>query len=396
MCEALARHGIVSYLAQVRIAHVSDCYPPRTGGIETQVQALARAQRASGHWVRVITATPARHQREGDADPDVTRIVAPVPFDLPVHPRARARIAAVLMESQPDVVHVHVGLVSPFAWGALRAVHHLGLPCLITVHSLWGPTARRVFRQVDRLLGWSRLPCQWSAVSSQAAAAVTQAAPTLDVTPIPNGIDPDRWQVRPVTGRPDELRLITVARLAPRKRLLPLLRSVRDAQTRLKGAVTIRLTVVGSGPDYVRLTRFVRRHAMGDAVRWMGRLDCSEIRRAFSVSDAFVQASVLEAFGLAALEARCAGLPVIARADSGTAEVIAHEREGLLVSDDGEMTQAIVEMARNPVHREAIATHNRTHAPVQTWARVCALVQDAYGSARDRVPSRPLRRSDPT
>ena len=34
----------------MRIAHVSDCYLPRTGGIETQVRGLALAQAARGHY----------------------------------------------------------------------------------------------------------------------------------------------------------------------------------------------------------------------------------------------------------------------------------------------------------------------------------------------------------
>ena len=35
----------------MRIVHVSDCYAPRTGGIESQVRDLARAQVAAGHEV---------------------------------------------------------------------------------------------------------------------------------------------------------------------------------------------------------------------------------------------------------------------------------------------------------------------------------------------------------
>ena len=41
----------------MRILHVSDCYAPRTGGIESQVRDLARAQVQAGHEVHVLTAT---------------------------------------------------------------------------------------------------------------------------------------------------------------------------------------------------------------------------------------------------------------------------------------------------------------------------------------------------
>ena len=43
----------------MRIAHVTDCYLPRTGGIELQVRDLAAHQRAAGHEVEVLTGTEA-------------------------------------------------------------------------------------------------------------------------------------------------------------------------------------------------------------------------------------------------------------------------------------------------------------------------------------------------
>ena len=49
----------------MRIVHISDCYPPRLGGIETQVRALAVRQAEQGHDVHVITATPGETLRRG-------------------------------------------------------------------------------------------------------------------------------------------------------------------------------------------------------------------------------------------------------------------------------------------------------------------------------------------
>ena len=86
----------------MRIAHISDCYLPRTGGIETQVRGLALAQAARGDEPWIITATPGA-QRSGrevlDGIP-VERLTARLPADLPVHPRTRAGVRA-LLESEP-------------------------------------------------------------------------------------------------------------------------------------------------------------------------------------------------------------------------------------------------------------------------------------------------------
>ena len=112
----------MSVTAKQTVMHVSDCYLPRLGGIEVQVAELARIQATAGHVVHVVTATPAHtpDPEEGDA-PRLHRIVAPLPFELPVHPRAGRALTHLLAVVAPDVVHVHVGAVSPFAWTVARA-----------------------------------------------------------------------------------------------------------------------------------------------------------------------------------------------------------------------------------------------------------------------------------
>ena len=115
------------------IVHITDCYSPRTGGIETQVANLVAAKRDAGWPVEIMTATV------GEPEQGVNRITAPIPFGLPIHPRTRARVVESLTASKPSVAHIHIGATSPFAWGAIRAVRDLNLPTVITVHSMWGP-----------------------------------------------------------------------------------------------------------------------------------------------------------------------------------------------------------------------------------------------------------------
>ena len=68
------------------IVHVSDCYAPRTGGIESQVGDLASRQAAAGHEVHVLTATlGVAGERGGVVDVEdgvhVHRLGARIPFD---------------------------------------------------------------------------------------------------------------------------------------------------------------------------------------------------------------------------------------------------------------------------------------------------------------------------
>ncbi|KGM15899.1 hypothetical protein N867_04655, partial [Actinotalea fermentans ATCC 43279 = JCM 9966 = DSM 3133] len=152
----------------MRILHVSDCYAPRTGGIESQVRDLARAQVAAGHEVHVLTATLGPEGERGGVVQDddgvqVHRLGARLPFELPVNPAAVPRMRTVMRGLAPDVVHVHAGVVSPFAYDGARVALRERLPLAITWHCMLDgavPALRLAARP-----RWRRAPVALSAVS---------------------------------------------------------------------------------------------------------------------------------------------------------------------------------------------------------------------------------------
>ena len=198
------------------------------------------------------------------------------------------------------------------------------------------------------------------------------------------GIDPEQWSVARAASSPESLRIVTVMRLAPRKRTLPLIRMVAAARHGLTGQVDVTATVVGEGPMLQRARREAASRGAGDAIRFTGRLDRAGILDIFSESDVYVQPSVKESFGLAALEARTAGLPVIARSQSGTTQFIHDGVEGLVVDDDPGTVAAIARLARDRDLLDRLSEHNRTVPPVETWSNVLATVDAAYATAGAR------------
>lgn len=370
----------------MRIVHVSDCYAPRTGGIETQVAALAGRQAAAGDDVRVVTATPGHDGVfAGDDVVDglrVSRLAVPLPFELPVHPRTAREVGRVLDRDRPDVVHVHAGVISPFAWGAVRAATRRGVPTLVTVHSVWGPLAGPGFAMSDAVLRWTRWGARLSAVSDLAAARIAAAVPGAgEVLVVPNGIDPDQWRVVPVGADPTRLRVVTVMRMAPRKRTLPLVQILAAAANALPPHVRLTAALVGDGPERTGAQRWVRERGLGDAISFTGRLDRAGVLARLSDADVYLQPSVRESFGLAALEARTAGLPVVARAQTGTGQFVRDGVEGLLAEDDGGLARALVRLGRDRALLDRITAHNRTVPPEQAWPHVLDVVTDAYAAA---------------
>jgi glycosyltransferase involved in cell wall biosynthesis len=370
----------------VRIAHVTDCYLPRTGGIETQVRALALQQQAAGHDVRIITATGGRDgvfagQDIVDGLP-VHRIAARLPFELPVHPRTRREVTALLSQHPADCLHIHAGVISPFAWGAIRAAHQTQTPTLVTVHSIWGPLASPGFAASNSLVHWSKWGAQLSSVSDIAAARIASSVPDAgEVLVIPNGIEPSDWGTYRVVGSDQELRIATVMRLAPRKRIMAFLRMIDQCQRALLGVPQLRVTVVGDGPDRSRAEKYVRDHGLSSSVTFTGRLGRTEILDVFANSDLYVQPSVKESFGLAALEARTSGLPILARSQTGTTQFVRAGVEGLLADSDASMAQGIMRVARDRGLLEGIAEHNRSVPPEQSWPEVLKIVDAAYARA---------------
>jgi len=374
----------------VRIAHVSDTFPPRTGGIESQVSDLAARQADAGHDVHVLTATLGEAgERGGVVDVErgvaVHRLGARMPFELPVNPAEHRLIAATLREVRPDVVHVHAGVVSPFAFDGARAALSQHLPVAITWHCMLDGVVG-AFRAGARLTGWTGRPIALSAVSGVAAERVAQVFGTF-VGVVPNGIDLDAWApgpgagVRPAPG-PGPLRLVATMRLAPRKRAVPLIDAVAAAASRLQpGALT--LDLIGSGPAAARVAGRVSRHGLDGVVRLRGRLTRAQVRAAYDDADVFLAPAILESFGIAALEARVAGLAVIARRGTGIASFVVHGTNGLMVDDDAGLSDAIVRLARDRGLLEAITSHNRAAAPELGWDHVLDAASAEYERARD-------------
>jgi hypothetical protein len=101
-------------------------------------------------------------------------------------------------------------------------------------------------------------------------------------------------------------------RLAPRKRPRALLAALREVRRRVPASVPLRAVVAGEGPERGALERYRLQHDL-DWVSLPGRLDAAALRELYTAADVYVAPAVLEAFGIAALEARAAGLPVVAR-----------------------------------------------------------------------------------
>jgi glycosyltransferase involved in cell wall biosynthesis len=114
-----------------------------------------------------------------------------------------------------------------------------------------------------------------------------------------------------------------------------------------------------------------------------GRYSRDQIHELLASADVFVAPAPRESFGLAALEARVAGVPVVARTQSGVADFVRPGKEGLLGRDFDTLVASVARLVRDRGLRESIAAHNRETEPVRSsWPVVLEGFERCYEQAR--------------
>jgi glycosyltransferase involved in cell wall biosynthesis len=361
-----------------KIALVCDWCLPRFGGLELQLIDLAKGLRAAGHSVEIITATPGPDVLDGIPVRRLRGFRFPF-FEFTFSLRQFRELRDALRDGAFDVVHVHCGVIAPLAYGGVRLAARSGIPTALTFHSVYDYLEPALHNLVQLTGAW-RFPVAWSAVSHHVATETSRILSDTDVNVLPNGIDTSAWSTPARVRNPDELRLIAVMRLQVRKRPRDLFAILDEAQRRVGPGVRITLDIIGDGRERFFVDRLAAA-AGADRVRVHGRRTREEIRAMFAESDAFLLPTRMESFGIAALEALLAGLPVIARRNTGVEDFVVHGENGLLGDSIEDLTDAVVELAQNEPLRAEIAERNREARPPFGWSDVVAATMAEYDRA---------------
>jgi len=125
----------------------------------------------------------------------------------------------------------------------------------------------------------------------------------------------------------------------------------------------LHLVLAGGGPEEERL-----RTRLGRAATFLGWLDGAELAVAYASADLFLFCSQTDTFGQVVLEAQASGLPVVAAAAGGPAELIADGRSGLLCAPRPEaLAGAVAGLAGSRAMRERLARGGLAAVRDRTW-----------------------------
>lgn len=287
---------------------------------------------------------------------------------LPYEISLTSKLVDVCIHHELDLLHVHYAI--PHASAAYMAKQILqskgrNVPFVTTLH---GTDITLIGRDP------SYLPViEFSINQSDAVTAVSEnlkedtlkffdVRRPIDV--IYNFIDTSKYSItqrnceKSVYAPNGEKLIVHISNFRPVKRLEDLIQIFR----KIHNETPARLLLMGDGPDRVSIENLARQLGVIHDVLFLGKI--KNVEQILCIADLFLLTSEKESFGLSALEAMAAGVPVISTNAGGIAEVNRHGFSGLLspVGDVDDMAKNALTLLKDPQLLDRFSKNARQQA----------------------------------
>ena len=290
-----------------------------------------------------------------------------------------------------DVINAH--WMYPDGVAAVEIGRRLGIPVVLTALGCDVNDFLNDPRLREKILEAAHAAAAVTTVSAPLAQALIEAGiPGGKITVIPNGVDTTRFrprsaeECRRAVGESQDAPLIVcVSRLSPEKGVRFLVHALHVLRAQVP---TVRLALVGDGPDRAELEQLVRTFGLEQHVRFAGNVPHEQVASWFGAATLACMPSLREGHPNAAMEALACGRPLVASAVGALPELL-REDLGLLVpaGDTAALAEGLERALGMSWNAETIAASvaqaSWSGAARQYVQVMDGAIRDASTSARD-------------
>ncbi len=236
-----------------------------------------------------------------------------------------------------DLVHAHDWLV---AYAASSMKNHFRLPLLATIHATEFGRNRGIHtpeqRYVHEVEWWLSYEA-WKVICCsnymQQELENIFFLPSDKIRVIPNGVDPANlkpdpfpveWRLK--VAQPQEKMVLFIGRLVIEKGVDNLVEAIPEI---VRGYPAVKFVIAGKGPHGEELMRKVKKLGIEDRVIFPGFVKDRQRNRLYACADVAVFPSRYEPFGIVAIEALAARVPLVVGDTGGFAEIVEDGVDGL-------------------------------------------------------------------
>jgi N-acetyl-alpha-D-glucosaminyl L-malate synthase BshA len=346
------------------------CYPT-FGGSGVLATELGKALAQKGHHVHFITYQ--QPVRLNGFIPNIFYHEVQVPtyplFDYPPYETALAStMVDVIRNNQLQLLHVHYAIPhASAAYLAKKILHHEGIfiPVITTLHGTditlvgrdktYAPVVAFSINQSDAITAVS------NNLRDETFRTFTIEKP---IEVIHNFVDVQRFSRKPIDAfkkviAPNGERILLHASNFRRiKRVQDVVHIFHNVCKQIPS----KLLFVGDGPERATAEELSRQLHVCDDIRFVGKQE--QMEDILAIADLFLLTSEYESFGLAALEAMAAGVPVVSTNAGGLGEIMVPGVTGFMgnVGDVDTMSKQAIDILQDEKRLQQFKQNAAEHA----------------------------------
>jgi len=382
----------------MKILHLTWEYPPRiVGGLSRHVYYLSRELAKQGNEVIIITLEfPNVALEEFRNNIRVYRVkVELASYDFLTWCYAfnhffEKKIGMVAKDI--DLIHAHDWLV---ALSGISSKYLLNKPLIATIHSLEigrvGSISNPLSATIDNIEWWLTYEAKFVITTTEFMKNQLIEhfkLPHEKIFVIGNGIEIkefeyeiDKKEVKSFYKFPNEVKLVGfIGRITEQKGVRYFLESIPKI---LNNYQNVRFLIIGDGWQIEEMKELAKRLGIDWSVRFLGYVQDEELKKLLKILDVLVIPSIYEPFGIVALEAMSAGVPIVASAIGGLNEIIDNEIDGLKVppKNPDAIASAVLRLLYDEGLRIKLTENAKKKVQKYSWEEVAKKTLEVYKKA---------------